>query len=221
LALIASAFALALLPSGAAASELPVPDRDPETVRRLADDILSRPEFRRPQPSLFDRVMNWISDRIASVFDALGGGGSNALSWIVLVVAAVAAIYALVRIGRTVRRDPSVHEAVAVDVDRSAADWRAEADRLEAQGKWKDALRCRYRALVADLVDRGVVQDVAGRTTGEYRREVASTLPTHATEFAGATELFERAWYGDEPTGEDESEQFRALSDGVLARSGR
>jgi hypothetical protein len=78
-------------------------------------------------------------------------------------------------------------------------------------------LRCRYRALVADLAGRGLVDEVPGRTTGEYRAEVGENVPRVAPEFAGATELFEAAWYGNRPTGEEESQRFRRLADQVMA----
>ena len=60
-----------------------------------------------------------------------------------------------------------------------------------------------------------------GRTPGEYRRDVARALPALADDFAGATELFERAWYGNEDTGRSENEQFRACADRVIAATER
>jgi hypothetical protein len=41
-----------------------------------------------------------------------------------------------------------------------------------------------------------------------------------AAEFGGATELFERAWYGDRPTGAHENARFRELADQVVDRAG-
>jgi hypothetical protein len=61
---------------------------------------------------------------------------------------------------------------------------------------------------------------VPGRTAGEYRREVGRVLPEAATDFAGATELFEVAWYGRARTGAGEAAHLRDLSDGVLRRVG-
>jgi hypothetical protein len=61
-----------------------------------------------------------------------------------------------------------------------------------------------------------VVEEVPGRTSGEYRGEVGRNLPTSADAFAGATELFERAWYGRRPTGADDAARFRDLARRVL-----
>ena len=85
------------------------------------------------------------------------------------------------------------------------------------QGRWAEGLRCRYRALVADLVRRGVIADQAGRTAGEYARDVAARQPEAAPSFAAATELFEAVWYGGAVTGPAEAERFRELDARVLA----
>src|SRR6266542_53909 len=72
--------------------------------------------------------------------------------------------------------------------------------------------------LLAGLASRGVVEEAAGRTAGEYRGEVGRNLPGAAEAFAGATELFERAWYGRRPTGAGEATRLRDLAGRVLER---
>jgi hypothetical protein len=104
-----------------------------------------------------------------------------------------------------------------VELTRTPREWRAEADALEAAGRWKEGLRCRYRALIAELVRRGAIPDQPGRTAGEYVSDVAGTLPAAAPALAAATELFEAAWYGDLPTGAGEAERFRRFDAQVLA----
>ncbi len=96
------------------------------------------------------------------------------------------------------------------------ADWLAEAAACEARGDWQAALRARYRALVAELARRGLVDEIPGRTTGEYRAEVAANLPLAAPEFSNATDLFELAVYGHAPTGPEDASRVRQLSDRVL-----
>ena len=75
--------------------------------------------------------------------------------------------------------------------------------------------------MVADLAARGVVDEVPGRTAGEYRTAVTRSTPAAAPDFSVATELFERAWYGAKPTGPDDSARFRELSERVLMGAGR
>jgi hypothetical protein len=45
-------------------------------------------------------------------------------------------------------------------------------------------------------------------------------VPAAAADFAGATELFEVAWYGRSDTGAREAAHLRDLSDRVLRRTG-
>ena len=70
---------------------------------------------------------------------------------------------------------------------------------------------------MADLAERGILEEVPGRTAGEYRSELSLAAPGVAREFAGATDLFEAAWYGNRPTGEPEAGLFRDLAGRVLA----
>jgi hypothetical protein len=199
-------------------SGLPPPEASADEARRAAEEILSRPEFRQPEASLFERAQDWIGERIGDLLRSLTAGGTGTVvAWAVLGLLVALVVLLVVRVLRTTQREPTRALDVEVERRRPAADWRAEAERREAAGDWKAALRCRYRALVADLVARDLLDDVPGRTAGEYRREVAAHAPGVAGEFAGASELFERAWYGDLPTGPDENHRFRELAERVEA----
>src|SRR6266542_6294919 len=77
--------------------------------------------------------------------------------------------------------------------------------------------RC-YRDWSSDVCSSDLVEEVPGRTSGEYRGEVSRNLPNASEAFAGATEVFDRAWYGRQPTGEGEATSFRDLAGRVLAR---
>ena len=203
--------ALALL------AQLPEPTRSPEEVQRRAEEILSRPEFRRPEPSLFDRVQEWVVDQLARVFSALSGGGRGSVVGLVLLVAAIGAlVFFATRFARTVSAEPRARPVEARTPVRSAAEWLAEAERCEAAGRWRDGVRYRHRALVASLAERGVVQEVPGRTAGEYRADITSAVPGAARDVAAATDLFDRVCYGDVPTGPDERDRFETLAGRVL-----
>ena len=69
----------------------------------------------------------------------------------------------------------------------SAAGWRQQADLLAAQGHYREALRCRYRALVADLAGSGMFDEVPGRTSGDYERLVGEAVPEVSSRFSGLT----------------------------------
>lgn len=199
---------------------LPPSERDPARVRELADRILAEGRYHRPPKSIPERIMSWVGEQIAKVFNALvGGGGGNVLAWVILVAAVGGVIYLLVRYGRVSlpALAPQDEAQVMVELTRSAGEWRREAERLEGLGRWAEGLRARHRALVADLVRRGAISDQAGRTAGEYVGDLRRTQPEAAPVLAAATELFEAAWYGGAHTGAAEAARFDALATEVLA----
>ena len=200
-----------------------MPAASPEEVRRGADEILSRPEFQAPPRSLYQQVLDWIGDRIGDVVGALVSGGAGGLVAWALLVAAIALLgYLLLRAVQRDRRQPpgaasGANPVLDADAARPADAWLAEAARFEAEERWRESLRCRYRALVATLASRGVVEEVPGRTTGEYRTLVRRSRPAVDEPFTGATDLFERAWYGSQETGPEDASAFRDLADRVTA----
>ena len=62
-----------------------------------------------------------------------------------------------------------------------------------------------------------MVAEIPGRTSGEYRREITSAVPSVAADFGEATNLFERAWYGHAPTGAADTADFTELAVRVMA----
>jgi len=199
---------------------LPPSEHDPGSIRDLADQILSQARYDEPAQSIPDRIMGWLGDQLTKLLDGLvGGGGGAVVAWAILLGAAGAVIYLLVRHGRitmlSVATDPQPE--VMVELTRTAREWREEAEVLEGEGRWAEGMRCRHRALVADLVRRGVIPEQVGRTAGEYARDVAARQPEAAPAFSAATELFEAVWYGGAVTGPAEAERFRDLDAQVLA----
>jgi hypothetical protein len=208
------------LPLGQEQGGLRVPVRDPQEVREVVREVLSRPEFRPPERSLMERVLDWVLEAIGRLLAALGGSGAAGIVGLVLLALVLVGVGILAaRCSRGLTPSPEVAAAVVGGRRRSAAEWRAEAQAQERVGAWRDAVRSRYRALVADLAARGLVEEVPGRTAGEYRRDVGRALPAAAGDFAGATELFEVAWYGRTDTGPREAAHLRDLSDRVLQRT--
>lgn len=199
---------------------LPPSTQDPEQVRGLADQILSDERYRQPPESIPDRVLGWFAEQIGKLLGALvGGGGGTVIAWLILLAAIASVVYLLARHGRVTLPSaaPSAGAQVMVELTRRPHEWRAEAEALEAQGKWREGLRCRHRAVIAELVGRGAIPDQAGRTAGEYVRDVARSLPDAAPALAAATELFEAAWYGGTSTGPAEAARFAELDAQVLS----
>ena len=204
---------------------------DPAEVAERVEAIMSRPEYDYG-PSWFDRFVDWIGRQLERLFGRveLGdapqggqflGGIGPVIAWIIIIAAVLAVagvvIYVVVkRVGpRAGDRTPATE--TEIEHRRAAGEWRSEAERLEAEGEWKLALRARYRELVRTLTDRRQLPDVAGRTTGELRGDLARTTPSATDDFDTACLLFELAWYADAPTGAEENARFRSAAADVLA----
>lgn len=208
--------------------QLPEPEHEPGTVNDLADEIMSRPEYREPPESLIERVGNWVGDRLAEAMSGLSLGGAlpSFVAWIVLTLLLAGVAYLVARSVRagSWSRSPRPHREdaaviLSTDEHRSPSDWSKQAVAHETEGRWREGLLCRYRSLVTELVARGVLAEVVGRTAGEYVQDVNTGWPELAPPFVAATDLFEAAWYGGRETGPAERDQFAALAERTLSAS--
>jgi hypothetical protein len=200
--------------------DLPPPTNDPGDVRRTAREILSRPQYRWDHgPNRLERLADWIARQLSKIGSPFGLPTLPTwVGWLVLGLVAgllVAAIW-LSRsrwsgAGRRPHRGGGRRDVV-VEAGEEAVDWAAEVERCEAEGRWRDALRARYRVLVGELAGRGVLPDLQGRTTGELAADVRRRAAPAAPAFDAATALFEEVWYGGAPAGPAERDRFARLA---------
>ena len=211
-----------LLASAVAAAVRAASDHDPEQVRATAKEILERPQFQEPAGNRIVDAIAWVLDHIfPDSLRASVGGGPGLLGDIVLLLLVAGVVYLIVKVVRGWRpRVPAeITEAVLtieVEARRSAREWAALAEKLEAEGRPREALRARYGELVAELADDGSVALVAGRTSGELRADVVHTRPAGAAAFAEASAAFERVWYGGADATTADIQHLRALAADVL-----
>jgi hypothetical protein len=208
----------------------PPPVQDPDEVREAADEVLSRPEFGEAPRTLLQQIADWIRDLFgdsrppSSEASGPGDGGSGVLTLVLLVVIivlVVLVIRALLRQPRLRRSDEDPEPTIEVTEHLSASSWDELAAGHEAAGDWKEAVRCRFRALLERLVDREVIDEVPGRTTGELRAEVTARAPGAAADFTAAADVFDEAWYGEDDTGPEELRRVVDLAAAVLAATER
>jgi hypothetical protein len=197
--------------------------QDPDQVRQRACDIVSsnpltcRTNAPKPPSTPSASHLSWLSWMVWLVLIA---------AIIVVIVIVVRAIAGRPRVERTRRRrrrdrvepdDEIEHDVVAIDHSREPLDWRADAERHRRDGRHRDAVRCRYRALVGDLARLGLIDEIPGRTTGEERRQLHEVAPAAASPFDTAADLFDGAWYGHAVVDEADDERFQELEARVLA----
>jgi hypothetical protein len=210
-------------------TELPTPAVGPDEARDAAREILDRAEFQPAPRNPLEQVLDWIGDVFGWIFERLGaggggGGGGSAIgtliSWIVVLAFIGLVLWLIVRIVAGWDRSGRAKRAprATVAVRRSTVpDWLAEAEEHERAGRWRDALRARYRLLVAQLADRGLLHEIPGTTTGEERAELAVTSPVTSPLFDEAAHAFDDAWYGGRVVEAADHERFKDLGERVLA----
>ena len=202
-------------------ADLRVPTAGAEEVRRVADEVLARPEFAGAQPTWWQRFLRLASDFFSRIVEAVGGDGRGSVIGTIAVLAvALLLIAVVVRYTRTLRRDQHRDLALSAEIGRSSRDWLNEAAQHEAAERWRDAVRCRYRALLADLAAEGLIDEIAGRTSGEYLSVVRDDVPNAAPAFADATRLFEAAWYAHGAVTAKDAEAFGEASRTSLRAAG-
>lgn len=198
-------------------------DQDPDAIRDAACRLVASDRVCRPAQPPDTRPPH-----------SAGGGSGGAvdfvslLLWVALVALVVVLVVLAVRSlaqrrakGARGHTDEAVEvrSIVRVDHRRDPADWRREAEEHRRAGRYRDALRCRYRALVGDLARGGVIDEIPGRTTGEERRQMHEVAPAAAAPFATAADLFDDAWYGGRPVDAASDDRFAALEREVLTRA--
>ncbi|MGD9792376.1 MAG: DUF4129 domain-containing protein [Acidimicrobiia bacterium] len=183
-------------------SELPVPDdNSADEARRLADEILQRPEFQRAKPGLLERSRDWLARQLSKLFQFASDSGLGTVLSVLFLAGAVTVIAVLiirvwkVRVVRPERAD-MIDADVTVRSGIDAAGWRAMAQDHASAGRWREAIRCRYRALVAEMAERRLVDDNDASTTGAERQQVAERAPSAASSFEDVTNIFDEVWYG-------------------------
>lgn len=187
-----------------------------------------------PGTSLWQRVvawlgaaLRWLVDRLASPISAAGhAGGPLAAAAVVTALAAlvVVMVRALVHRGRPgPRRWRPLRGVLSVKLVEEATartwqQWLDEADRLAGGGAYREAMRCRYRSVVAALAERGTVQEVPGLTAGAYLRLVAQVEPGLVPAFSEVTTRFERSFYGRVPVAQADDRDLDGVARRVLDR---
>jgi hypothetical protein len=164
--------------------------------------VLSRAEYQEADPGLVRRILSFLGEWLGRALENIvGAGEQNVVGTTVIVVVTLVTVFLVLWFVRGVRRDPGQDVALSGTPGRPPREWLAEAEEHERAGRWREALRCRYRLLLARLAAQGLVDEVPGRTSGEYLAEATQSVPAAAADLRGVTLAFERVWYGNHPVG--------------------
>ncbi len=197
--------------------------QDPTGVTRDGARDEAQRELRKAiyhvgEPSPVQRLFSWLFRHVTEFLDrairVAPGGLPSLVGVIVVVVLLVVAIR--LGLGPTHLRDALTDRRRGAAA-RTAAEYRAEADRLAVRGEYKEAVRARFRAIIRELEERAVLDPRPGRTAGEIAREAGDVVPAIAAEVRSAAATFDAAWYGRLPTGQPEYATASAADERIRA----
>jgi hypothetical protein len=165
----------------------------------------------------------WWTELVADLADVMPGG----VAGLAVVLLAVAGLVVLALYWRRSwwprrRRREKVEPLVVPEPAEAAADDELPevpaatllslADRYAAEGRYAEAVRERLRAIVRELVDRGVIEHRPGWTVTELAAGAGRALPPAAGPLAEAARVFSGIWYGDRPARAVDDTRMRDLA---------
>jgi hypothetical protein len=183
---------------------------DPALAAQKLHDVMAMHRYdalHRP-PSLFDRLGQWVQDRIAQLLRFLfGRGGQSIPDWWFYGIGILTLVVVAVVVFRAARGRFTSSIALVPDRPRAPADHFTEADRLARAGDRVGAIR----ELCA-----GVAATIAGERSWEGSpltvREIFRRAPDHAR-LDQLLAPFEAAVYGGKPVDADTYDRAAAVAD--------
>jgi hypothetical protein len=163
------------------------PHGDPRDVARslLRDRRFGgQTSDKKPEPTLWDRILGWIGDRLSEIFNGIGHvlGSNNpwnvALAWAVSIGIALGFIYLVYRLvssyalsrGESPRRGKRA--GYSLESRQSGRELRSAALAAAQAGRYREAAALLFGSAIQTLDELGRVPYDAARTPGEYRRIV-------------------------------------------------
>lgn len=160
---------------------------------------------------MIGRILDWLLDLFPRSTIAQPGATAGMRN---LVIAAVLLIVLLIiLLAVRAKRSPKLATIVEASLprgskrdedplSRGATEWERYAAQLAAAGRFREAIRAWYHAVLVTCYSAGILHFRKGRTNWEYVSALAPSLPWRA-EMIQLTRSFERQWYGaDESTEE-------------------
>lgn len=177
--------------TAAAAGSVPLVGR--QTGQNLARHELARSIY---QPTIIQRILSWIGRLFNGAAGSVPGGGLGLLLLAVILASLIAGVVYFARPSRSLAR----HGPAPISKKpRTAREHRLDAERHAAAGEHSLAIIERFRAVAAELDERGVVPPRPGRTADEMAIEAARRLPALTDGLRSAARLFDEVRYGDQP----------------------
>lgn len=190
----------------------------PDSLRAALDSVFRSPAYDWRSP---DVALSWLREHWLALLAWLGTlRDANPIVYRILIALLVLVLVAILLhagwiLYRTVRRADEGADAVAVPGTvpvRGAAWFSAEADRLEREGRFADALQAAFVALARRLDELGLLQYHASRTPAECARDARLGDEDRSRLRRLVSELY-RATFGAGAFGAEDYRRWRAEAD--------
>ncbi|MFD7154669.1 DUF4129 domain-containing protein [Kribbella sp. NPDC059898] len=179
----------------------PPVDVDRDQAAREAAEELSKSTY-RDSSSLISKALGKVVDWIKDLLDSLNGTSPNGHAGLAVLICLLLLVVVVVlwRAG-VLRTSKKVKSQAVFDTARpqTAAEYRAQAEREAAAGDLALAIRSRFRACVAELTERTVLDERAGRTAYEVVTDAAKAAPVLRDVLQPAAQVFTEVVYGNRP----------------------
>lgn len=204
-----------------------VTDPQSESKKILANPLYSDRQERKDRnwldragDRIGDRIIAWLSQfefrRPSGNMGFLEGlmGGLNVFMWIVILVIIGLVLYFVLRnVSGAAKRKRRVGGILEDDEpERTADQWLLQAERLESEGRYREAVRCLYLACLVRYDDGNVARFRRHETNWEhlYRIEASAANPREI-DFRSTTQVFDKVWYGNQVNGVEDVRSFREV----------
>jgi hypothetical protein len=180
-------------------------DRDLPLFERIARSISEMLEWLRDN---LRKLLEWLLDLLPQKRPD-ESTGSAMVRWVVYAVVALILLLLLMLAINVLRRSrASTPDAVETStplgskadedpLSRGATEWERYAGELARAGRFREAIRAWYHAVLVTCYAAGILHFRKGRTNWEYLASLAPSLPWRA-DMIELTRRFEREWYGSE-----------------------
>ena len=187
-------------------------------ARDAAESELRKPIYRIDDDGPVQRAIDWIMERLDRLLGEVVNVTPGGLPSLVLVVVALVLLVVALRLGLgPANLRDALTDRRRGGRARSPEEYRAEAERLAAEGDFKEAVRARFRAIIRELELRAVLDERPGRTAGEIAREGGNAVPPIAADLRAVAATFDEIWYGRRPATAADYAVVRDADDRIVA----
>jgi len=200
---------------------------------RLAKEIKSSPIYRDPGPK---QTANWLSnafDRLNNFKPScdckepnmaapnaphIGAWFPNTIMAVLILAVVGFIVFAVRRMSWSKRLQRRAKALLDEDEpERSVDEWLDMADKLEQEGRYREAVRCLYLACLLKIDEARIARFERSQTNWEhlFRIEASANKPANLN-FREPTKAFDHIWYGMKVNGAEDVDRFRTWYRDVL-----